>query len=36
MARILRPGQAVTKEFDAERVNLEVDAQGRIVAVRCG
>ena len=36
MARILRPGQAVTKEFDAERLNLEVDAQGRIVAVRCG
>ena len=36
MARILRPGQAVTKEVDAERLTLEVDAQGRIVAVRCG
>lgn len=36
MARILRPGQMITKEFMAERVNLEVDAAGRIVAVRCG
>ena len=36
MARILRPGQMVTKEFNAQRLNLEVDANGRIVAVRCG
>lgn len=36
IARILRPGQMVTKEFDAQRLNLEVDANGRIVAVRCG
>lgn len=36
MARIVRPGQMITKEFIAERVNLEVDAAGRIVAVRCG
>ena len=36
MVRILRPGQMITKEFDAERLNLEVDAAGRIVAVRCG
>ena len=36
MARILRPGQMVTKEFNAQRLNLEVDAAGRIVAVRCG
>ena len=36
MARILRPGQMITKEFDAERLNLEVDAAGRIIAVRCG
>ena len=34
--RILRPGQMVTKEFNAQRLNLEVDANGRIVAVRCG
>ena len=36
MARVLRPGQIITKEFNAQRLNLEVDANGRIVAVRCG
>lgn len=36
MARILRPGQMVTKEYNAQRLNLEVDANDRIVAVRCG
>ena len=36
MARILRSGQMVTMEFDAQRLNLEVDGNGRIVAVRCG
>ncbi|WP_423246708.1 I78 family peptidase inhibitor [Simplicispira sedimenti] len=35
MARILRPGQMVTKEYNAQRLNLEVDANGRIVAARC-
>ncbi|SFE10864.1 I78 family peptidase inhibitor [Paracidovorax konjaci] len=36
LARVLRPGQMVTKEFDAQRLNLEVDGNGRITAVRCG
>lgn len=36
MARVLRPGQPTTREFNAERLNLEVDATGRIVAARCG
>ena len=36
MARTIRPGQMVTKEYDFERLNLEVDASGRIVAARCG
>lgn len=36
MARVLHPGQVTTREFNAERVNLEVDATGRILAVRCG
>lgn len=36
IARVLRPGQMVTKEFDAQRLNLEVDGNGRILAVRCG
>jgi len=36
MARVLRPGQVTTREFNAERLNLEVDVTGRILAARCG
>lgn len=36
MARVLRPGQATTREFNAERLNLQVDAGGRITAATCG
>ena len=36
MARVLHPNQATTREFNAERLNLLVDASGRITAVRCG
>ena len=36
MARVLRPGQMVTKEFDQQRLNLELDASGKIIAARCG
>lgn len=36
MARVLHPGQIVTKEFNGERLNLEVDAKGVVLAVRCG
>jgi len=36
MARVLHPGQVVTKAFDGERLNLDVDAQGVVLAVRCG
>lgn len=36
MARILRPGQMITKEFNAQRLNLQVDANGRILSVNCG
>ncbi len=35
-ARVLRPGQVVTLEFDASRLNLDVDASGGVVRVRCG
>jgi hypothetical protein len=35
-ARILRPGQVVTMEFDGSRLNLQVDAGDRVLAVRCG
>lgn len=36
MARVLRPGQPTTREFNAERLNLEVDATGRIIKAFCG
>ena len=36
MARTIRPGQMVTKEYDAERLNLDVNANGRITSARCG
>ena len=36
MARVLHPNQMTTREFNAERLNLVIDASGRITAVRCG
>lgn len=36
MARVLRPGQPTTREFNAERLNLEVDNTGRIIKAFCG
>ncbi len=35
-ARTLKPGQAVTMEFNAARLNLDVDDKGVVTAVRCG
>jgi hypothetical protein len=34
--RVLRPGQAVTMEFDGTRLNLDVDAGNRVLRARCG
>jgi hypothetical protein len=34
--RVLRPGMAVTMDFSPERLNVEVDARGKIVRVFCG
>jgi len=34
--RWLRPGQIVTMEYRDDRLNLEVDAQGKIIKIRCG
>jgi hypothetical protein len=34
--RMLRPGQAVTMEFNSKRLNIDVDAVGNITRVRCG
>ncbi|MDP1742533.1 MAG: I78 family peptidase inhibitor [Polaromonas sp.] len=36
IARVLRPGQMVTMEFNAQRLNLDLDAAGVIRKVRCG
>lgn len=36
MARVLRPGQAVTQEFNQERLSLQVDATGRVLKATCG
>lgn len=35
-ARYLKPGQAITKEYMGDRLNLEVDASNVVIAVRCG
>lgn len=35
-ARTLKPGQMVTMEFNAHRLNLDVDGTGVVTAVRCG
>ncbi|WP_374669983.1 I78 family peptidase inhibitor [Ramlibacter sp.] len=34
--RVLRPGMAVTMEYDPGRINLGVDAAMRVTRVNCG
>jgi hypothetical protein len=34
--RIIRPGDAVTMDFSLQRLNVEIGADGRITAIRCG
>ena len=34
--RVLRPGQMVTMEYRADRLNIRVDAQGKVLAITCG
>ena len=36
LARVLKPGEVVTMEYRAGRLNLDVDANGIITGVRCG
>ena len=36
IARVLRPGQMVTMEFSAERVNIRVNEREAIIGVTCG
>jgi hypothetical protein len=35
-SRVIRPGMAVTMDYREDRVNLEVDAENRVLTVRCG
>lgn len=34
--RVIRPGQAVTMDFNARRLNIELDASDRVARLRCG
>ena len=34
--RVIRPGDVVTQEFLAERLNFRIDAAGLVAAVDCG
>jgi positive regulator of sigma E activity len=36
MVRWLRPGQMVTMEFREGRLNIQLDEQNRVIAIRCG
>lgn len=35
-SRVIRPGQVVTMEFNAERLSFSVDDAGRVTRVTCG
>lgn len=34
--RVIKPGMAVTMDYREDRLNLDVDAEGKVVAARCG
>ena len=34
--RIIQPGQLITQDFSATRLNVQVDGAGRILALTCG
>ncbi|RYG90324.1 hypothetical protein EU803_13940 [Loktanella sp. IMCC34160] len=34
--RVIRPGDAVTMDYRAERLNFEIDATGQIFRIFCG
>ena len=36
LIRPIAPGQAVTRDFRADRVNVHIDRDNRISAVSCG
>jgi hypothetical protein len=36
VTRTLRPGQIVTMEYRADRLNIRIDTQGKVLAITCG
>ena len=34
--RVIRPGDAVTMDYSTQRLNLELDAAGKVARARCG
>ena len=34
--RTVRPGEVVTMEFDARRLTIDIDAEGRVARAHCG
>jgi len=34
--RVIEPGMAVTMDYRPDRINFELDEEGRIAVVRCG
>ncbi len=34
--RVIAPGDAVTMDYRPDRLNIETDAQGKVVRLRCG
>lgn len=34
--RVVRPGEAVTMDFRADRLTIALDARGKVVSARCG
>jgi len=34
--RVIPPGGRVTMDFRPERINFDLDAEGRVIRVRCG
>lgn len=34
--RVMRPGQAMTMDYRIDRLNLELDASGKVTSARCG
>ncbi|HEY4546240.1 MAG TPA: I78 family peptidase inhibitor [Pedomonas sp.] len=34
--RVIKPGMAVTMDYRIDRLNLELDEAGKVVAARCG